>query len=334
MERVLLIRLTALGDVVLVRPTVEALKAAFEGVRVELVTEARYAAFASAHLGVDRVVPYDRHGEDAGLEGVRRVHARLQGHYDLVADLQGKLRTRMLAQLVSADRHLVLRKRTFGRAVLAALGHDPPLVRRRAAALYLDVFAELGLSRDAPEVRLVPPPGSPPQALEIGLSVGASHATKRWSPERFSALGRALLRARPEARLVLVGGPGDAATLDAVAEGLEGLAVEDTRALDVPGLARRIAGLDLVVSVDSGPAHLAAGFGVPTVVIFGPTSSARWGPVGSAHAVVELGLDCAPCSNTGSARCPRPERDHACLRALEVEPVLEASLAALSRAGR
>jgi ADP-heptose:LPS heptosyltransferase len=70
------------------------------------------------------------------------------------------------------------------------------------------------------------------------------------------------------------------------------------------------------------------------VAIFGPTSPLRWGPRGPTHQAVSLGLDCAPCSNVGGPRCPRADRDHACLRELEVEPVLEAALSALGAEAR
>lgn len=339
-QRVLLIRLSALGDVVLVSAAARALEAAHPGVAVDLVTDARYAAFAKACMGVREVVPYDRHGEDAGFAGVKRVQARLPTEpYDAVVDLQGKLRTRALAKGVSAERRLVLTKRTVGQAALALVGHDPPIVDRRAATLYLEALAPLGVSPEAsPAPALVAPPGARPEGgpQRFGLSVGASHATKRWPAERFAELAEGLLELRPGARLVLIGGPMDAETLAAVraALGPEHVEPEDPAALDVLGLATRIAGLDMMVSVDSGPAHLSAGFGVPTVVLFGPTAPSRWGPVGDAHASVSLDLDCAPCSNTGGARCPRPDRSQACLQELSPERVLEAARGVLERAGR
>lgn len=340
----LLIRLTALGDVVLVEPAIRALRRAHPGIRVDLVTEARYAPFAEACLGADRVVPFDRRGADAGRAGVARVRERLgEVEYDAVVDLQGKLRTRALARAVPARARHVLRKRTPWQAALTVIGHDPPLVGRRAASLYVDALAPLGATATKAELelRLVRPAGGAEGdegegARRVGLNPTAAHATKRWRPERFGALAAGLCAHDPGLEILLLGGPSDAALLDQVrAHAPTARFCElDVGRLDVRALAETVAGLDLVVSVDSGPAHLAAGFGVPTIVLFGPTAPSRWGPVGAAHRALSLELDCAPCSNTGGARCPRPDRAQACLQDLEVAPVLEAAQAALARRSR
>jgi ADP-heptose:LPS heptosyltransferase len=333
-ERVLLIRVSALGDVVLTAPAVRALRVVHPGIRVDLVTDPRYVDLALAHLGYDRAVPFERRGADAGGAGLERVVARLpEARYDAVVDLQGKLRTRALARRVPADRRLVLQKRSLGRALLSLVGHDPPLTDRRAAQLYLDALAPLGLPPDAPLALGLG--GAPPRGtgLRVGLSPSATHATKRWPPARFGALADALAAAHPGVELVLIGGPGDVEVLAAVRAAAQvPFAPEDVTRLSVLELARVIAGLHLMISVDTGPAHLSAGFGVPTVVIFGPTAPERWGPVGPGHQVVRRNLDCMPCSNTGDATCPRAGRNHACLAELEVAPVLAAAEAALAEA--
>ncbi len=342
MERVLLIRLSALGDVVLVEPAIRALRERFPGVTVDLVTDLRYAPLAARAMGVDAAIPYDRHGEDAGLGGVAQVLGRLpRPRYDAVVDLQGKLRTRALARRVPADRRLTLEKRSPGRALLSLVGRDPPLVDRHTTALYLGALAPLGVepSTSDPRPRLARPP-TPPRAgrtLRIGLSPGATHETKRWPAERFAQLADWCAAERWErgssAELVLIGGPQDRALLDeiaALARRARFLPLDVARA-DVEGLAAALAELDLLISVDTGPAHLAAAMGVPVVVLFGPTSPRRWGPLGEPHRVVLRELPCMPCSNTGGPRCPKPGMAQACLRELEVERVAEAARLVLAR---
>ena len=77
----------------------------------------------------------------------------------------------------------------------------------------------------------------------------------------------------------------------------------------------------MVVSNDSGPAHLAAALGRPLVVLFGPTAPGRWAPTGPAVRVLYENLPCSPCSNHGSSRCPLGT--HACLEAISTSKVLE-----------
>jgi heptosyltransferase II len=328
--RILVIRLTALGDVVLVEPVLRALRRLLPGSPIDLVTEARYADFAKVALGADEVIGWDRRGEDAGWGGVARVKSRLPGdRYDLVVDLQGKLRTRALAHRVDADRRFFLQKRSPMKALLAVLGHDPPEHGTHSTKLYLDVLRPLG-SLDGFDPK--PSLRGPPRATQkrIGLCPGASHATKEWPQGRFAELAARLKIAHPSVEVVPIGGPAERAQL----ESLQGLSPIDPTRLDVLALAELLATLELLITVDTGPAHVAAGLGVPVVVLFGPTSPVRWGPIGEQHRVVSLGLDCSPCSNTGGPACPRPDRAHACLDDLSVDRVLEVASAVLAGAAR
>lgn len=346
-RRLLLVRTSALGDVLLVAPVADALRAA--GASVELLTDARLVPLVASLGAFDRVHGLDPRGADAGVLGhVRR--ARALGAFDGVVDLQGKLRTRLVARAVRASARATFVKRSPLRALAALLGRDRPLDDAHDTELYRRVLDRPGLAPglrlDAP--RLEAPRGaarSPPDDRrrapeKIGLGVGTTHATKRWPTEHWIALGRALVdEARAEGRartLVLVGGPRDAALLDAVRAGLPPESVDAVRleAAPVEALAPALAGLAALVSVDSGPAHLAQRLGVPTLVLFGPTSVRRWGPREAPHRALALALDCQPCSNTGGARCPRPDRDHACLRTLTPASAHAALRALLADAGR
>jgi heptosyltransferase II len=296
------------------------------------LTDVRYAALAAEALGVDRAIGWDRRGRDRGWSGMKRVLARLPARdYDVIADLQGKARTRILARRLRAKRRLTLSKRKPLAALGALLGRDPPIADRHAAEIYLGALAPLGVQAIdlAPRLNLDGFRRTP--GLKIGFAPGATHATKRWPAERFIELARGLKRTVPHAELILVGGPSDRPLLDVLRSqaGDARFSAIDVAAMDVLGLARMLADLDLLISVDTGPAHVAAGLGVPVVAIFGPTSPVRWGPRGDRHRIVSLSLDCAPCSNFGGASCPRADRRHACLETLPVERVLEAALSAL-----
>jgi heptosyltransferase II len=330
--RILVIRLTALGDVVLTEPILRALRLRYPEAKIDFVTEARYQPLVAELFGVDSATGYDRRGLDRGAAGLKRVRARLPVQsYSLVIDLQGKLRTRALAALIPAEQRLVLRKRRGMKSVLALLGHDPPIHDRHAAEVYLTALEPLSLDPSTfdPRPILKRPERSIARAAGetlIGLSPGATHATKRWPIARFAELADRLASGNENARFVLIGGESDRAQLDELRAAAKHARFDphDVAALDVYGLARAVASLDLLISVDTGPAHLAAAFGVRVVAIFGPTSTTRWGPRGAEHRVVSLELDCAPCSNMGDEHCPRPDRGHACMRELDVDRVLAA----------
>jgi ADP-heptose:LPS heptosyltransferase len=336
-ERFLLIRLSSLGDVVLTEPVVRALRSKYPGATIDLLTDARYATLGREFFGVDAVTAYDRRGADRGWSGLGRVIERLPSkHYTAVIDLQNKVRTRMLARRLDAPQKLVLKKRSFVQGTLAVLGHDPPIDDRHQVDVYLSLLSKLGIDppRDPRARGKRPEPlfsrSRPDDGIWIGMSPGATHATKRWPIARFLDLARSLTERVPRVRFVPIGGHADRDQIDAIKSG-DGLALAggDTADLDVGGLLRAIASLDLLISVDTGPAHLAAAIGVPVVVLFGPTSSVRWGPRGAEHRAVSLNLSCAPCSNTGQEVCPLSSRSHACMEDLGVQVVLDAALTVL-----
>jgi len=163
----------------------------------------------------------------------------------------------------------------------------------------------------------------------VALAPGGRWATKRWPAERFAKVGDAL--AEDGARIVLAGGPGDAAEIRAVAAAMQAPVLADTLDLDVPGLCALIERASVLVSCDSAPSHLAQAVGTPVVTVFGPTSARRWGPLPGAGVAVSLPLGCAPCSNFGKRPCHLGH--HACMRDLGPEAVIAAARAAL-RGGR
>lgn len=333
--RALVLRLSSLGDVVLTEPLLRVLTE--RGYAVHFVTDARYASLARRAFPVERVIEDDRHGTDAGCAGVQRVARRIgREPFEVIVDLQGKLRTRWLAGQACGHRRFRLVKRTAVGAALALVGRDRPLDDRHAVRMYLDVIAPLGLGPVDPVPRLgsswvspsspLPRPLSSPDRLRVALGPAARHATKRWPALHFALLAERIAEARPDAEFLLVGGPEDRRSLAEVRFARPRLrwCRVDVAREGVDGLARHVARAGIFVGVDSGPAHLAAASGVSTVVLFGPTSMRRWGPLGPRHRVVDLGLDCAPCSNHGGRRCPRPDRARACLTSLSVDQVFDA----------
>ena len=215
MQRVLLIRLTALGDVILVEPVARALKNRFEGVKIDLVTEAKAAPLMANAQSIDHVIAYDRHGEDAGWSGLSRVLSRVQGPYDLVVDLQGKLRTRILSWRVPAKKRLRYTKRNALKGLLSLFGYDPPLNGTHAVDLYLNALKPLGLEAgDQLKPSLALPRPKTADGLQIGLSAGTTHANKQWPASSFADLAQRISKSQPNVSFTLLGGPNDREMLE------------------------------------------------------------------------------------------------------------------------
>lgn len=321
MLRVLIVRFSSIGDVLLTTPLVRALRRRHPDAELTFVTKRGMVPLVSdnPHLtGVAALEPGEAVGHLA-----RRLRTLSPTHG---LDLHGSLRSLALRALVGA-RWAGYGKRKVARTLLIAAKVDaygaptPVPERYFAAARRLDVHPD----GSRPEFHLAPAAGErvaswlderdltgAPLAV---LAPGAAHATKRWPVRHWIELVDRLRAARLEP--VVVGGPGDrgiAQQLPAPSAAGE-FSLQETGALLARGR--------VLVSGDTGVMHMATGVGVPVVALFGPTV-AQFGffPYRAASAVLQHDLPCRPCSATGTARCPHGH--HRCLESISATAVAAA----------
>jgi ADP-heptose:LPS heptosyltransferase len=175
----------------------------------------------------------------------------------------------------------------------------------------------------------------------VGVHVSGGRAIKQWDPERFADVAARLADARGVA-IVATGSPGDRALVAGLQNALSPRPVIDASAAD--GLlvsAALLARLDVLVTGDTGPMHLAAAVGTPVVAVFGPSDPARYATGGPFDRVVRIDLPCAPCNRIRRPpeRCVGHTPD--CLAGITSDAVfaavlsaLDASATRLSRASR
>ena len=317
--RVLVVRFSSIGDVLLTTPLVRALRRRHPDADVTFVTKRALAPLLSDNPHVTRVTALE---PDEPLRHLARRLAALQPTHGL--DLHGSLRSTALRWLVRC-RWSGYRKRKVARALLIAAkldryGDAPPVPERYfEAARALDVQ----------------PDGGPPE-LHLGagatdriaawltqrgladvpvaaLAPGAAHATKRWPVRHWVDLATRLGTAGY--RCVVVGGAGDrgiAAQVPAAASAAGELSLQETGAL--------LARARVVVSGDTGVMHIATAVGTPVVALFGPTVR-QFGffPYRARATVVERDMSCRPCSAMGTAQCPLGH--HRCLTDIAADEV-------------
>ncbi|HEV8631125.1 MAG TPA: lipopolysaccharide heptosyltransferase II [Thermoanaerobaculia bacterium] len=166
----------------------------------------------------------------------------------------------------------------------------------------------------------------PDSGLLVGLGASAEWGpSKRWPWRRFADLANALRREMPGARQVIFAGPKEVWTAVRIHEESGKLHPVIGPDLDLRGLAAVLAHLDLLVTNDTGPMHLAAALGVPCLALFGPTDPRRTAPAGEGHRVLYTDRWCSPCFRR---RCPLLH--HRCLRDIGVATVRDAALAMLT----
>jgi ADP-heptose:LPS heptosyltransferase len=159
-----------------------------------------------------------------------------------------------------------------------------------------------------------------------GIHVGAGRAVKEWPAERFAAVG-ARLAVDEGVTIVLTGAEEDRAAADVLRAALPPSVpcVNLVGRADILSLAAVFRRLDLLITADTGPMHLAAALDVPIVAVFGPSSPERWGPLSARCRIVRTDLPCSPCNRvrTPPARCVGHTPD--CLEAVGTDAVLRAA---------
>ncbi len=307
MERIAIVRLSSLGDIVHALPAFQALRRARPQARISWIAEPAGAALLANFPGIDEIVPFalkGRRGAAARLAYLARFVRRWRGRFDLVIDFQGLLKSAVLALLLGG------RRIGFGRAnarePLAAL-----LYSRRAPAFpeerhvirkNLHLLSLLGIA--AAEVEYPRRDGGQPspglaawlrqQGLGDGgwivLNVGGNWPSKRLSAAQWRQVAAGLAPAHE--LLLLWGNDAERAEAEEVAGGGQARLAPF---LEFPDLIWVIARARLVISGDTLALHLADLTRTPAVGVFGPSSPERNGPLLPASRVVCRRLECGFC---------------------------------------
>ncbi len=330
---VLVARLDSAGDVLLAGPAIRVVAAGAD--RVTLLCGRRGRAAAGLLPGVDDIVEHTAPWIDPEPDPVDRA-ATLA----LVDELSARAidQALILTSFHQNPLPLALLLRMAGAPVIAAVCEDYPGslldVRHHVDPDIHEVERSLSLAATlgyrlppGDEGRLAVRTGAetPVQPPYVVVHPGASVPARAWSPEKNADLVDALLAT---GRMVVVtGGPGEDPLTGAVARGPRPDVVDLGGRTDLATLAAVLAGADVVVAPNTGPAHLAAAVGTPVVSLFAPTvPAARWRPWGVPH--VLLGDQEIVCAGCRAKTCPVP--GHPCLEAVPVDDVV-AAVAALER---
>jgi len=340
-HRILLIRLSAIGDVVTALHALAALRSVRPGAEVGFLVEDKAASLLEGHPDIDRLHVYRRKAWQGGILStpdrvgaqIAAFLAELRGaRYDVAVDLQGNLKGAVLSMLSGAPRRIGLAKGSgIEGSHLFATEHvtlpDGPFHRiDRALALVgpLGVTGPAGVRRIAigrADRRLADRflaerdlDGGRFAVLHPGTSAFGVH--KRWPADRYGSLAR---RLRDEFGLatVVTRGPGEEDLVAAAVGNSDGAAVAGPASASLKTLARLVERSALFVAGDTGALHLAAFLGIPTVGLFGPKDPKVYAPRGPVTKVVWLGHDCSPCPKRS---CPDP----VCMTSISTDQVLSA----------
>jgi ADP-heptose:LPS heptosyltransferase len=302
--RALVVRLSAIGDVVHTLPALAALRA--HGHEVGWVVEPAASVLLHGNREVGEVFPIPasrRFRLAAARAALRQVRA---GRYDVALDFQGLWKSAAWARLAGARRTIGF-ARPWRREPLSSVlvGEHAPLPETAVHVIDKNLALLRAIGIEALGLRRFPLPDTRAEALRVSgelgrmglrdfviLNPGGGWVSKLWPAERFGELGRSLRESG--LGTIVTFGPGEEGLADRVVAASEGAAAKSfpTTLLEYVELARRAR---LVVAADTGTLHLACAVGTPVVGLFGPTDPVRNGPFAPADRVVRRVPPCAPC---------------------------------------
>ena len=271
--RILVVRLSSMGDVIHALPAAATLKQSFPDSRLSWLIRPRWAPLLEGNPFVDEVISIDR-PPGATLRTIARLRRE---RFDLAVDFQGLIQSAAIARAARPAKLV-----GFGKAAVrekpAAFLYSATLAPRAAHVVdrNLELAAAAGATNVVREFPLPPgrAEGSLPACEFILASPFAGWGSKQWPREFWSELA-----ARVNVPMVLNGPPSAALQLSEIT----GVFLHTS---GIPGLIEATRKATAVIGVDSGPLHVAAALGKPGVALYGPTDPARNGPYGSSIRVL------------------------------------------------
>jgi heptosyltransferase-1 len=319
LRKLLIVRLSSLGDIIHTLPAFQSLRSSFPEARIDWLVESRLAFFLNAVDGIDGILPVDTHAirvRPLRREAWRRLWTPMRAartrRYDVAIDFQGLLKTAILSLLSGAATRIGFSKALVRERPAHWLYHRTaprPAAQEHIVRLNL-LLAETAGARPGEWGAPLKAIDSDTKAIEsllrqeqlseyIVINPGGGWPTKRWNPVSYGTLA-ARIQHEMKFRVVVTTGPGEEHLYSVIAGKCPEMPPVHLRVpfLQLIPLFRKAR---LIVSGDTGPLHLACALGTPVVGLLGPTSPTRNGPWSENDEVVVRHL---PCSYCNGRSCP------------------------------
>lgn len=347
---ILIIKLSAIGDVIHTLPALNALRRRFPEARIDWLVESAAAPLVQGHPVLDRVLVSRRKEWVRGLfsqetrrrslgEMIRFLRELRRVRYDLIIDFHQLLKSGVMALLARGKRkvgfgpgleHMEMSHLFLNERVPAVSMEHHALLRNLMLLEAIGIPAGSVAYRipvtDADRAAVFRLLGDGERPL-VAINPVAQWETKLWRNDGFARLADGLVRDR-SVRAVFTGGPDDVPMVAAIQKKMTEPSLNLAGKTSLPMLAALLAQSSCLVTTDTGPMHLGAAVNTPVVALFGPTAPWRTGPYGPGHHVVRTGAPCSPCFKRkcrfGDRHCMTGITENAVMAAVRRLGVLEA----------
>jgi len=339
--RVLIIKTSSLGDVIHALPVIDYLRQASPGIEIDWAVEEAFLPVLEHNPALARIIPVRTKKwrkapfapeTRADLKALRTsMHER---SYDLVFDIQGNLKSGLIAWLSGAEERIGFSTEVLQEKVNRLFTTRRVPFRacdRNVTDRYLRVvsvpfgrdYRDMNIASDiysAPEDEAAADHymAGLPDGLVFLLQVGTTWDTKLWYPEGWCELARRIDTRYPGSTMLINWGSPDEKALAERIVNEVGQSVRLLPWLRIRELVPVIRRVDLVIGGDTGPVYLAAAVGTPTLSYYRATSAAAYAPQGKQHRSIQAPLECAGCGRTACTR------DNECRTSISVDALFDA----------
>jgi len=329
--KILVLRFSAMGDVVLTTPFIRLLRRGFPNAQIDFIVKEQFAALVSQNRNIDNVlhVPLGSKGFLRFLKYIRK------NEYDIVFDLQRNSRSSMILLWSGAKEKIKYKARRFERFVLVKFKKNIYRENLSVPLRFIEALKIKGLEDDGLGLELSVSDKAVKSIYNIYkenniyfpfnvilLAPGAGRATKMWPVENYIETADYFIK--EGYNVVTIGGGKDIRVCEKIKDKLGENVLNLCGKTDLEQTVAIISLSRLLISNDTGVMHLATGLNTPVVAIFGPTTEELgFFPFRSFSKVVQVPLNCRPCSFHGTDKCPKGHFN--CMKMISADMVIEAA---------
>jgi lipopolysaccharide heptosyltransferase I len=342
MERILIIKFGAVGDVVHTLPVLETLRQCFPKARLGWAVEEAASPILEGNPALSDLVLLERKKTRGGSGPAyfgRWIRALRQRGYDTVLDPHNLFKSGLIAFASGAALRVGFKKLREGNFIFMNRRVEPAPHHRHAVEKYLSLLGPLGVQESQWVLRFPMfwdsdveewvgrywreqgfAKGKTMSETVVAVNPGANWPSKRWLPERYAQVAERLTKDLG-VRILILWGPGERPLADRIARAMSGTPViaPETNLKQLMALIKRCR---MLILGDTGPLHIAAALGIPSVALYGPSDPARNGPYGEGHAIVRSPIPPA-------THWQKKEIGNHWMDAISVESVYEAAVSLL-----
>lgn len=314
--KILVIRMSSIGDVLLTTPVLKAFKRKYPDAKIDFLVMDK---FKDAILGckyIDNLIIFDKNKDDDFFNILKFADKLKKNNYDYVFDLHGKFRSKLITKRLGLKSYCY-RKRAWWKTLLVKSRIIKYTVDDTIVKNYFGAFKDFNLEYVGEDIEFSY--GDNSKFLKYKnmpiMAPGASKETKKWTEDGFGNLAK-LIFEKHGVKTLLIGGKEDIEKCERINK------ISGDNCINLAGkLTLKESGALLslgkfLVTNDSGPFHIARGVNCPTFVIFGPTSPGMF-DFGKNDTLIYAKVDCSPCSLHGDKTCPKGHFD--CMRKINSE---------------